>query len=306
MEAPAFIRSLQGISRNDFFRRKFIGIAFALPAASLFLVFVAYPVVSSIWLSLREINQYSGAERFVGMANYLEMVKNPRFLRDGLNTLIWGAGSLVGELGLGLLAALIVNQRIRGMKFFRTVLVMPYVMPVIALALVWRWMFDAQFGVLSYGLQRMGLLAHGASPLVSLSGAMASVILANVWRSFPFSMLIYWAAMQAIENEQYESARVDGASSIQQFMYITLPNLKEATIVLLILRTIKTITYFDLIWLITGGGPAGATEHWPIWIYQEALGSFRFGFAAAIATTFALCLIVLVLAYIKIAGKEEL
>ncbi|HMN15437.1 MAG TPA: sugar ABC transporter permease, partial [Bellilinea sp.] len=184
----------------------------------------------------------------------------------------------------------------------RNLFLLPYVIPAIALALVWRWMLDGSFGIVSYGLQQLGLLAADQSPLAIPKGAMVSVILANVWRGFPFVMVTYWAALQAIDEEQYDAAKVDGANVLQEFFAITLPNLKNATIVLMILRGIWTFTYFDLIWLITRGGPAGATEHWPIWIYQEAMGSLRFGSAAALGVLMALGLFVLIAAYARISG----
>jgi multiple sugar transport system permease protein len=176
---------------------------------------------------------------------------------------------------------------------------MPYVVPVIAIALVWRWMLDGDFGVVSYALQQIGLIPNDQSPLALLGGAMPSVVSASIWRGFPFAMLIYWAALQGIDQEQYDAAKVDGANTLQEFWYITLPNLRNATIVLLVLRGIWTITYFDLIWLITRGGPAGATETWPIWIYQQAMGLFRFGYASAIGVFMGVLLLIIVVIYVR-------
>src|SRR5262249_16988886 len=141
-------------------------------------------------------------------------------------------------------------------------------------------------------LQASGVLPHDQSPLALPDGAMVSVILANIWRGFPFVMISYWAALQGIPAEQYEAARVDGAGLWQEFRYVTLPNVLAITKVMLVLRLIWTVTFFDIVWLITRGGPGGATEHWPIWIYQETMGFFRFGTGAALAVTLAVALIV--------------
>jgi multiple sugar transport system permease protein len=267
-----------------------VGLAFALPTVALLAAFIGLPVLNALRTSLYESDMLRG-ERFVGLGNYARVFADPVLPRVLSNTLVWGVGSLVGQLGLGLLAALAINQPLRGVHFFRGVLLMPYVVPAITLALVWRWMLDGRYGILSVALQQVGLLEADQSPLGLTAGAMPSVIAANVWRGFPFAMLVYWAALQGIDAQQYEAARVDGANGLQEFWYVTLPNLRNATVALLVLRGIWTVTYFDLIWLITQGGPGGATEHWPVWIYREAMGYFRFGYASAIATVMGLALL---------------
>ncbi|MFN2305311.1 MAG: carbohydrate ABC transporter permease, partial [Anaerolineales bacterium] len=271
----------------------------ALPAAVLLIGLVAYPVLVAVRTSLYEVFFFLDSEQFVGLQNYIAIFRDPSLGRIVTNTLFWTVGSLVGQFGLGLIAALAINQQVRGIQFFRNILIMPYVVPVIAIALVWRWMLDGEFGVVSYALQQIGLIPVDQSPLALLGGAMPSVISASIWRGFPFAMLIYWAALQGIDQEQYDAAKVDGANTLQEFWYITLPNLRNATIVLLVLRGIWTITYFDLIWLITRGGPAGATETWPIWIYQQAMGLFRFGYASAIGIFMGVLLLILVVIYVR-------
>lgn len=251
------------------------------------LVFVAYPVVDAIRVSFLEVDFVSGTERFVGLKNYAAVFEAAKLTRVLLNTLVWSLGSLIGQFALGLIAALCINQRLPGMNIVRSILLVPYVVPVITVALFWRWMLDGTYGILSHALQSASLLDPGQSPLALPDGAMVNVILANTWRGFPFVMVSYWAALQNVPAEQYEAARVDGASLLQEFRYVTLPNLAEVTRTLIVLRAIWTITYFDLVWLITRGGPGGATEHWPIWIYQETMGFFRFGYGAALATTLA-------------------
>jgi multiple sugar transport system permease protein len=285
--------------RNVRLSRQFLGVILALPAGILLIGLVAYPVLVALRTSLYEVFFFLDSEQFVGLQNYIVIFQDPSLGRIVTNTLVWTVGSLVGQFGLGLIAALAINQRVRGIQFFRNILIMPYVVPVIAIALVWRWMLDGEFGVVSYALQQIGFIPTDQSPLALLGGAMPSVISASIWRGFPFAMLIYWAALQGIDQEQYDAAKVDGSNSLQEFWYITLPNLRNATIVLLVLRGIWTITYFDLIWLITRGGPAGATETWPIWIYQQAMGLFRFGYASAIGVFMGLLLLILVVIYVR-------
>lgn len=268
-----------------------------LPGIVVIVLFILYPVFEALRLSLHEIDMLSGRESYVGLANYAEVFENPKFPRVLLNTIIWSVGSLLGQFLLGFWAAVLINRDLPGMSLVRSILLMPYVVPVITVALCTRWMLDGTYGILSEALQLSGLLAHSQSPLASPTSAMISVIVANVWRSFPFVMIAYWAAMQGIPKEQYEAARIDGASRWQELRYVTLPNLMTVTVTLLMLRLFWTITYFDLVWLITQGGPGSSTEHWPVWVHQEAMGFFRFGYAAAIAITLSASLMVSWLLY---------
>jgi len=279
-------------------RQTFAGVAFILPAVAFLLLFVVYPVFDVFRLSTVAVDFATDRETFVGLANFARILADPKFLSVGWNTLIWTVFSLLGQFGLGLVAALCINQNLSGMAVIRTILLLPYVVPVIALALFWRWMLDGSFGIVSATLQSAGLLAPDQSPLALPLGAMASVILANIWRGFPFVMISYWAALQSIPEEQYEAARVDGAGPWQEFRYVTLPHLADITKVMLMLRLIWTVTFFDIVWLITRGGPGGATEHWPIWIYEETMGFFRFGSGAALAVCLAGGLIVLGAVYL--------
>nr|WP_281351181.1 sugar ABC transporter permease [Pseudochelatococcus lubricantis] len=260
-------------------------------------LFVAYPIWEAIRLSFVAVDAFTGAERFVGLRNYAEILNAPKLWPVLTNTAVWTFWSLIGQFGLGLLAALAINRNMPGMGAIRSILLLPYVVPVIALALFWRWMLDGSFGIVAVSLQHLGLLVPDQSPLASPEGATWSVILANIWRGFPFVMISYWAALQSIPPEQYEAAQVDGATSWQQFRFVTLPNLWTVTKILFVLRFIWTITFFDIIWLVSKGGPAGATEHWPIWIYQETMGFFRFGYGSALAVTLGVMILVAIALY---------
>jgi multiple sugar transport system permease protein len=192
------------------------------------------------------------------------------------------------------------------MAVIRTLLLIPYIVPAIATAITWRWMFNDFYGILSFVLALAGALPPQTSPFASIELAMPTAIVVSVWRGFPFVMIVYWAALQAIPDDVYEAARVDGAGAWQEFLHITLPHLKHITVVLLILRTLWMFNYFDLLFLLTKGGPAGATQHLPILIYITSFGLFRFGEAAAIAALMALVAGALVFVYVQIHGLKEL
>ena len=280
------------------------GVLFVMPSIVFLAVFVAYPVVDAVRLSLLFVDFATDETKFVGLANFTQMLRDQKAPVVAVNTIIWTVGSLAGKFTLGLGAALCINRDLPGMQVIRTILLLPYVVPVIAIALFWRWLLDGSYGLVSYLLQAVAILPPNQSPLAIPDGAMVSVILANIWRGFPFVMISYWAALQGIPEEQYEAARVDGANTWQEFRHVTLPNLIEITKVMFILRLIWTVTFFDIIWLITRGGPGGATEHWPVWIYQESMGFFRFGYGAALALTLAIALMACSALYFVLSRQD--
>lgn len=281
------------------------GVLFVTPAVLFMLLFIAYPVIDAVRLSLLTVDFVTDETRFVGLRNFAQMLSDPKFSTVALNTLVWTVGSLTGQFALGLGAALCISRNLPGMAIIRSILLLPYVVPVIAIALFWRWLLDGSYGLVSYLLQAAALLPANQSPLALPDAAMASVIAANIWRGFPFVMISYWAAIVGIPDEQYEAARVDGASPWQEFRFVTLPNLLEITKVMLLLRLIWTVTFFDIIWLITRGGPGGATEHWPVWIYQESMGFFRFGYGAALALALAVALLAFTALYVALTRRAH-
>lgn len=291
-DPPRSTRRLASLVRRN--RRAVVGLVLVIPSLLVFALLIGYPVGYAIHLSFVDYNLFDRSEKFVGIANYSHLLHDPTFRSALLNGIVWTAGSLIGELGLGLVAAVLINRAHPAMVWVRLVLLMPYVVPVVAIALIWRWMLDGKFGVLSHWLQQLHVIPVSQSPLALPTGAMIAVIVINVWRGFPFAMLIYWAALQGIDAEQYEAAGVDGAGRLKQFRYVTLPNLKGATLTLFALRGIWTFTYFDLIWLVTKGGPAQATNIVPTYIYQVALGSFQFSYAATITVATGVMLVALI------------
>ncbi|MBX3456412.1 sugar ABC transporter permease [Ferrovibrio sp.] len=264
-------------------RSAITGWLLVLPVLLLLAGFLLVPLVQSIQYSFYDASLIGEKGRYVGLANYTKVFESGKIAGISGITLLWTFGSLVGQLALGLAAALTINQLQRGGRLFRSLLLLPYAVPAISLALIWRWMFSDGTGILTFWLQSLSLFPANTSPLGSADAAIWLVVMANVWHGFPFAMLIYWAALQQIDSSLYEAASLDGANAWQKFRYITLPSLSTATIALVVLRGIWTATSFDLPWLLTGGGPAGSTYVWPIWIYEEAMGFFRPGRAAVLA-----------------------
>lgn len=273
-------------------RRQRTGLSFALPAFVLFAVVLAYPIFESLRTSLFAIDLITGEADFAGLRNFAAMPRDDQLAGTLLHTLLWTVGSLAGQILLGLAAALLIDVKWRGMRWIRQLLLIPYVLPVIASALVWQWMLDGHYGIASSPLQQWGLLPPGTSPLGLEQSSLLTVIIVNIWRGFPFAMLVYWAQLQSVDPEQHEAARVDGAGVWQAFVHITLPHLRTATVALLALRGIWTLMYFELVWLLSRGGPAGSSEVLATHIYKVLMGEFRIGYAAALASAAGLAIVV--------------
>lgn len=289
-----------GFRNNYLKRRQQLGILFIAPTALFTAVFVLYPVLYNLWLSLTDANLLKNTTSFIALDNYKKIFANPMFPKYLWNTVVWTAFSVAGQLLIGFGLALLINRKdIRGGTAFRSFLLIPYVVPAVALALVTKWLMNGDYGIISTWLQSMGAIDHRQSLLAMPGSAMAILIIINIWRSYPFPMLIYWAALKGIDTELYEAASMDGAGRFQSFLHITLPHLKETTIVLAVLRIVWTATYFDLIWMVTGGGPAGSTTHLPIMIYQASFGTFQTGYASAISVVLGILLFFCVIFYVR-------
>lgn len=286
-------------------RHKLIGLAFAIPVVVFLLAFVLYPVLYNVYLSFTNASLIKKTSSFVGLDNYVKIFSNKLFLKYFWNTIRWTFFSVLGQLVLGLGIALLIARPMKGGTALRSFLLIPYVVPAVTLALVSKWIMNSDYGIVSYWLQQAGLLEVRQSLLAMQGPAMWVVVILNVWRSYPFPMLIYWAALKSIDKQIYEAATVDGAGKWKTFLHITLPQLKNTTIVLAVLRIIWTATYYDLIFMVTGGGPSGSTTHLPILIYQASFGSYQIGYAAAISMILGVLMFGCIIFYVAKSGLTE-
>lgn len=287
-------------------RHKLIGVLFALPAIVFLLAFFVYPVLYNIWLSFTNASLNIKKETsWVWFDNYIKLCKNKLFGQYVWNTVVWTFWSVLGQLGLGLAIALLISRPMKGMSAVRNFLLIPYVVPAITIALVSRWMLNSDYGIISHWLQQAGWLEKGQSLLALKGPAMAVVIILNIWLSYPFPMLIYWAAIKNIPGELYEAVKVDGATTWQGFLYITFPELNTTTITLLILRIVWTATYYDLIKMVTSGGPVGSTMTLPILIYETSFGKQQIGSAKAISMVLGIVMFICVILYVTKSGVLE-
>lgn len=256
-----------------------LAIAFVVPAVLCVGVLMYYPMIQAVIESLYTSNFLSPTPEFIGLTNYREMFGDPTFWAVVRQTLIWTFAVVLLQNALGLASALLLDQPGFGQGFLRTVVLLPWVLPGVVAALLWRFMYDPQLGLVNSLLVSAGL--EKAAWLAEPSTALTAVIIAAVWKGFPFSTVMYLAALQGVDKQQLEAAQLDGANAPQRFCHIVFPAVSNITRLTLLLTTLFTFNYFDMIWVTTGGGPRGATHIFPTIIFQLGFGEFRFGEAAA-------------------------
>jgi multiple sugar transport system permease protein len=284
---------------------RFVAHLAILPAAALLFLLVVLPAASVIGLSVRDVQIGESSGPFVGLENFARLFAEPRFYDVLFNTAVWVVGSVLLEMLLGLSAALLLHRTFPGRALARAVVFAPYIIPTVVAVLVWRFMFHDILGVLNVALMAIGLVSRPVQWLNSPEMAMFSVILVAVWKFTPFVVLALLGILQAIPREQYEAAEMDGAGAFQQFWRITLPSILPVFLLTALLRTIWTFHKFDIIYLMTGGGPLGATTTLPVYVYRLGFVDFEIGGGAAVALVTAAILAVLSAIYVLFIRLAE-
>lgn len=268
-----------------------------IPALLVLLLVYAYPILRSFWLSL--FTQNLGTELqpvFSGLENYGRMAQDGRFWQSIINTTVFTLSSLILELILGMAVALVLNQAFRGRSAVRTIAIIPWALPTALIATTWAWIFNAEFGVWNDILMRLNIIpeGQGINWLGEPTLAMMSVIAADVWKTTPFISILLLAGLQSIPEDLYEAHAIDGASAWQSFRQITLPLLMPQILIASLFRFAQAFGIFDLIAVMTGGGPAGATETVSIYVYATIMRYLDFGYGAALVVITFLVLILAV------------
>ena len=260
-----------------------LGFVFVTPIVVPVLALVAYPFCYAIYLSMTE--KYVGMPPvFVGLDNYVRLASDGFFQRAVADSFLFTSVSVTAKLLMGVGMALVLTSNIRFRAFWTGVLLVPWVAPTVVSALNFLWIYDYSLGVLNYLLvQVLGILPRGVGWLSEPGTAMASVIAVNVWRGFPFFGISFLAGMKAIPADLYEAAAADGASALGRFRHVTLPGLKNILIIVVLLSTIWTFNDFGIVYILTKGGPGGATMVMPVFTYETAFGAQRLGEAIAVA-----------------------
>ncbi|HEY4141722.1 MAG TPA: sugar ABC transporter permease [Pseudolabrys sp.] len=263
--------------------RNWLAIWFMLPAAAFLILFLAYPLGLGVWLSFTDARL--GREGiFIGFENYEFLWDDTTFWLSVFNTLLYTVVASAIKFAVGLYLALLLNERLPFKAIIRAVVLIPFIVPTVLSAIAFWWLFDPQFSIISWSLKKMGLITTNIDFLGDVWNARWSVIFANIWRGVPFVAITLLAGLQTVSPSLYEAATIDGATSWQRFRYITYPLLTPIIAVVMTFSVLFTFTDFQLIWVLTRGGPVNATHLMATFSYQRAIMSGYLGEGAAIST----------------------
>jgi len=262
-----------------FSRPSFQGYAFVLPAFIVLFALTGYPVIYNMVLSLFKTGY--GKQTFVGLANYLKAFTSIGFLEVVKNTLIWTVANMAIMMVLGMTAALAINRNVKGKTTFQAVLLIPWVIPFVVSGIMWAFLFHPRWGAINDILLRLRLIEEPLLVLGKPATALFGVMLAYIWKVYPFVTVLILAGLKSIPEVLYDAAAIDGADGFKSFRYVTLPALRTILSTILLVVGIWTFNTFDLIYVMTGGGPIYASETVAMRIYKFAFSDFRFGLSAA-------------------------
>lgn len=271
-------------------------LVFLLPAVVILGTFNVYPALYSLYLSFYKWNGYAPQRDYVGVGNYARLFGSPEFWNSLKVTLLYAGGLTLSALALGLLFAVLLNLPIRARALYRVLYFLPVITPTVAAGVVWKYLFDPSQGAVNTLLGGVGV--KGPDWLVDPAWALVAVILVGVWKRVGFNAVVYLAALQSVPRSYYEAAQIDGASAWQQLRFVTVPLLAPTTFFLVVTSLIEAFQVFDLVYVMTAGGPLGATDVFGFYLYREGFKYSQLGLASAIAyVMFALIFLATVVQY---------
>ncbi len=281
---------------------------FVAPALIFLLLTMVYPIFSNLRMSVYDVTVstfLSNNAAFVGFDNYARVLGDPAFQRAFVHSVAFTAGSLFFQFVIGFALALLFNRSFPGNGLLRALLLLGWMLPTVVSGSIFRWMFDGSIGIINYALQTLGLLDKPRFWLTDPNTALIGTIIANIWVGIPFNMILLLPGLQSISASLYEAAAIDGANSRQSFWHVTLPLMRPVILSVLLLGIIYTFKVFDIIYVMTGGGPVDATTTLPLYVYQLAFSFFRFGDGSAAAILLLLALSLVAVVYLWLSQREE-
>ena len=271
-----------------------------LPAILFLVLLIAYPVGKVFHDAFSYTHLVNKSmEGFAGLENFKTVMRDPHFTQAIKNTVVWTVFSVAGEYMVGMLTAVLLNQKFKGRAIFRTCIFIPWLVPIIVAGMTWDWMLNPNFGIVNYILTQLHLVDAPVNFLGIKSTAMATVIFVNIWRSFPYYTISFLAALQSIPKDLNEAASIDGAGMFRRFFSITMPQMKTVSLVIIFMHLIWTSINFDFIWVMTEGGPNYATETLPLMIYRYSMKKFNVGAASALSTMMIAMMTILFIFYYR-------
>jgi len=287
-------------------REMAIGYALLFPGLLGLAIFVVYPVITGVSLAFQ--SQYllePEKSGWVGLQNFVRfLTQDPKLGLYIGNTLRWVVGSVIGRVSLGLILALLLNRDMPFRGIFRALALIPWVMPGVVAAIVWQWIFNANWGILNHMLRITGLISTNIVWLADRTFIWPAILLVSIWEGYPFSYAFILAGLQVIPHDLYEAAIIDGANRWASFRYITLPMLRPVLFVLLLLQTVWNANEFTAIWMLTKGGPADYTMTLAPLVYQTSFVFYRVGYGASIAVLLSVVVMIFAIVYIRSVRSE--
>lgn len=280
-------------------RYALLGLLLIAPTVLIFSIVIVYPLVSALYLSLFQIFTPTLQGSWVGLDNYRELLARGEFWISLRNNLVWTVSTVAIQIVFGIAMALILHQNMWFRSLARSLVLFPYFISTVVAVLVWRWLLNDLHGILNHMLMLTGIISWPIDFLGTAPNAMITVILVGAWKTFPFVVIAVLARLQTIPEQLYEAARIDGAGPIARFFDVTLPQLREVLVVVILLRAIWDFKEFDLIFLLTGGGPMITTQTLPLLVYKEAFALNQMGMAAAYAVVMMAIMLVFMILYIR-------
>lgn len=275
---------------------------FLSPTLIVFGTFIIFPVVFSFYLSFHQWNMFSAERTFIGFENYSQLLYSPEFWQVFKNTIVYTIGTVPINMILALGVAYLLNKKLIGKKFLRTAFFTPVIISWIAAAVIWRWLFEPNYGLVNHVLGWFGV--SQINWLNDPSMAMVALIIVGVWKTFGFNMILFSAGLQAIPEHYYEAAEIDGANKLSQFWNITIPLLSPTTFFIVIMSVIGSFQVFDAVYVLTSGGPLGSTKVMIFYIYENAFKFFNMGYASALAYALFAVIFILTLLQVKFLSKR--
>jgi ABC-type sugar transport system permease subunit len=287
---------------------KRLGFFLLLPTIIILCAVIVYPMGNSLWLSFQNLNISNPARgrEYVGFQNYLEVLHSNDWWLSLVRTLYFVAADLLIGIPAGLGIALLLNKERKGKSVILAIILFPYVLAPIVNSLIWKLIYDPNYGFLNGFLMQVGLIKNYIPWLSSPTLAIVMLIIANLWQGTPFAIVLFLAGLKSIPKEEYEAAAIDGASKSVSFKYITIPHLQPIIYMNVVMKTILTFKLFDIIYSLTGGGPGGSTTVVSMLIYRESFEYMKFGQGAAMSYLLLVLVFILVIIYSQMFKEEEI
>ena len=278
-----------------------VGVALLVPALSLLVLFVLYPIGYAVWLSFQDLYLLRGIDSIkpFGFGNYVRFFSDPLWTKVTRNTVIWTFGSVAGEVTLGTILALLLNRPVPLRGLLRGIALLPWLMPPVVVAIVWKWILDGQWGILNLTLLNMGILQEPITWLADPRTIWPSILVISWWKSVPFAFINVLAGLQVISPEFYDAAQIDGASRWQRFRHVTLPLLRPVLTVLVLLMLIWRSHEFNLLWVLTQGGPGSDSTTLATMSYEVSFQYYRTSYGSTIGVLLMAVMLVFTFFYIR-------